>query len=80
VVVIRGGRIYAYLEAGLVVPVDVAPDDPAIDEQVAREKPVSIIPKIIKTPEQTQISDTGNHSISSLSSCGQIQAHIGIFH
>jgi len=26
----------------------VAPDDPAIDEQVMREKPVSTIPKIIK--------------------------------
>ncbi|MCR8501870.1 MAG: transposase, partial [Crenarchaeota archaeon] len=48
VVAIRGGRIYAYLEAGSVVPVDVAPDDPAIGEQVTREKPVSTIPKIIK--------------------------------
>jgi len=61
VVAIRGGRIYAYLEAGSVVPADVAPDDPAIGEQVMREKPVSAIPKIIKTPKQTQISDAGNH-------------------
>ncbi|MCR8472574.1 MAG: hypothetical protein NDP11_06075, partial [Crenarchaeota archaeon] len=48
VVVIRGGRIHLSLEAGLVVPVDVAPDDPAIDEQVAREKPVSNVPMIFK--------------------------------
>ncbi|MEM4788515.1 MAG: hypothetical protein QXV06_01790 [Ignisphaera sp.] len=47
-VTIRGGRIYVYLEAGSVVPVDVAPDDPAIGEQVMKEKPVSIKPKIIK--------------------------------
>ncbi|MEM1696709.1 MAG: transposase [Desulfurococcaceae archaeon] len=60
-VVIRDGRIHIYLEAGSVVPADVAPDDPAISEQVTREKPVSIIPKIIKTLKQTQISDAGNH-------------------
>ncbi|MEM4054582.1 MAG: transposase [Desulfurococcaceae archaeon] len=47
-VAIRGGRIYAYLEAGLVVPADVAPNDPANNEQVTREKPVSTIPRIIK--------------------------------
>ncbi|MEM4505872.1 MAG: hypothetical protein QXM82_00655 [Ignisphaera sp.] len=47
-VAIRGGRIYVYLEAGLVVPADVTPDDPANNEQVLREKPVSVIPKIIK--------------------------------
>ena len=35
-VTIRGGRIYAYLEAGSVVPVDVAADDPAVGEQVLR--------------------------------------------
>ncbi|MEM4959849.1 MAG: transposase [Nanopusillaceae archaeon] len=61
VATIRGGRIDIYLEAGLVVPVNVAPNDPANNEQVVREKSVSIIPKIIKTIEQTQISDTGNH-------------------
>ncbi len=38
-VVIRGGWIYACFEAGSVVPADVAPDNPAIDEQVMREKP-----------------------------------------
>uniref|UniRef100_A0A7C4D270 Uncharacterized protein n=1 Tax=Ignisphaera aggregans TaxID=334771 RepID=A0A7C4D270_9CREN len=48
VVAIRGGRIYVYLEAGSVVSADVAPNDPATNEQVMREKPVSIIPKIIK--------------------------------
>jgi len=48
VVAIRGGRIYLYLEAGSVVPADVSPNDPATNEQVSREKPVSIIPKIIK--------------------------------
>ncbi|MEM0196891.1 MAG: hypothetical protein QW422_01175 [Sulfolobales archaeon] len=41
VVATRGGRIYAYLEAGLVVPADVAPDDPAVGEQVMREKPLN---------------------------------------
>ncbi|MEM0500270.1 MAG: hypothetical protein QXY59_04515, partial [Candidatus Korarchaeota archaeon] len=39
-IAIRGG-ICLSLEAGLVVPVDVAPDDPATSEQVLREKPVS---------------------------------------
>ncbi|MEM1618443.1 MAG: hypothetical protein QXE77_02685 [Desulfurococcaceae archaeon] len=34
-----------YLEAGSVVPVNVAPDDPANNEQVLREKPVSAIPE-----------------------------------
>ncbi|MEM4787886.1 MAG: hypothetical protein QXV28_07905 [Ignisphaera sp.] len=47
-VAIRGGRIHIYLEAGLVVPADVAPDDSVNNEQVLREKPVSVIPKIIK--------------------------------
>ncbi|MEM2261656.1 MAG: zinc ribbon domain-containing protein, partial [Ignisphaera sp.] len=47
-VAIRGGKVYLYLEAGSVVPADVAPYDPAIGEQVLREKPVSTIPKIIK--------------------------------
>ncbi|MEM4369344.1 MAG: hypothetical protein QXX15_00455 [Desulfurococcaceae archaeon] len=47
-VAIRGGRIYVYLEAGSVVPVNVAPDDPANNEQVLREKPVSTIPKITR--------------------------------
>ncbi|MEM1612658.1 MAG: zinc ribbon domain-containing protein [Desulfurococcaceae archaeon] len=47
-VVIRGGRIYVYLEAGSVVPVNVAPDDPANNEQVLREKPVSTITKITR--------------------------------
>ncbi|MEM4913633.1 MAG: transposase [Desulfurococcaceae archaeon] len=47
-VVIRGGRIYLYLEAGSVVPVNVAPDDPANNEQVLREKPVSTTPKKTK--------------------------------
>jgi len=61
VVAIRGGRIHIYLEAGSVVPVDVAPNDPANNEQVMREKPVSTIPKTIKTPKQTQTNDTGNH-------------------
>ncbi|MEM2390745.1 MAG: hypothetical protein QW819_01860 [Candidatus Korarchaeota archaeon] len=60
-VVIRGGRIHLSLEAGLVVPVDVAPDDPATNEQVLREKPVSSISMIFKIPKQTQISDTDNH-------------------
>jgi len=40
--------MHIYLEAGSVVPVDVAPDDPAISEQVLREKPIATIPKIIK--------------------------------
>ncbi|MEM1527602.1 MAG: hypothetical protein QW503_05035 [Sulfolobales archaeon] len=48
VVATRGGRIYAYLEAGLVVPADVAPDDPAVGEQVMREKPVVTTHKILK--------------------------------
>ncbi|MEM0283639.1 MAG: hypothetical protein QXE32_04970 [Sulfolobales archaeon] len=47
-VAIRGGRIHLYLEAGSVVPVDVASDDPANGEQVMKGKPVSTIPKIIK--------------------------------
>ncbi|MEM4923231.1 MAG: transposase [Ignisphaera sp.] len=66
-VAIRGGRIYVHLEAGSVVSVDVAPDDPATGEQVMREKPVSNIPMIFKTPKQTQISDAGNHSSSKIS-------------
>ncbi|MEM4452647.1 MAG: transposase, partial [Thermosphaera sp.] len=47
-VVIRGGRIHLSLEAGLVVPADVAFNDPVISEQELREKPVLIIPKIFK--------------------------------
>ncbi|MCR8487634.1 MAG: hypothetical protein NDP22_04410 [Crenarchaeota archaeon] len=43
------------------VPVDVAPDDPATNEQVLREKPVSSISMIFKIPKQAQISDTDNH-------------------
>ncbi|MEM1877071.1 MAG: hypothetical protein QXH21_09860 [Ignisphaera sp.] len=38
-VAIRGGRIYVYLEAGSVVPVDVAPNDPATNEQILMESP-----------------------------------------
>jgi len=45
---IRSGRIYLSLEAGSVVPVDVAPDDPANGEQLLREKPVAIIPMLFK--------------------------------
>ncbi|MEM0050090.1 MAG: transposase [Candidatus Bathyarchaeia archaeon] len=47
-VAIRGGRIHIYHEAGFVVPADVAPNDPATNEQVLREKPVSTIPIIFK--------------------------------
>ncbi|MEM4429750.1 MAG: hypothetical protein QXM08_01125 [Thermofilaceae archaeon] len=47
-VVIRGGRILVYLEAGSVVPVNVAPDDPANNEQVLREKPASTTLKITR--------------------------------
>ncbi|MEM4767262.1 MAG: transposase [Ignisphaera sp.] len=65
-VAIRGGR-YIYHAVGPVVSVDVAPDDPATGEQVMREKPVSNIPMIFKTPKQTQISDAGNHSSSKIS-------------
>ena len=36
-----------YLEVGSVMPADIALDDPANGEQVLREKPVLIIPKII---------------------------------
>ncbi|MEM1938543.1 MAG: transposase [Acidilobaceae archaeon] len=62
-VAIRGGRIDIYLEAGSVVPADVAPDDPANSEQVLREKPVTTIPKIIKN---TQTNNTGNHYLRNL--------------
>ncbi|MEM2027562.1 MAG: hypothetical protein QXJ13_07775 [Candidatus Bathyarchaeia archaeon] len=48
VVAIRGGRIHLFLEAGFVVPVDVAPNDPATNEQALREKPVATIPIIFK--------------------------------
>ncbi|MCR8433819.1 MAG: hypothetical protein NDP24_06290 [Crenarchaeota archaeon] len=40
------------------VPVDVAPDDPATNEQVLREKPVSIIPMIF---ENTQTNPNKRH-------------------
>ncbi|MEM1623667.1 MAG: hypothetical protein QW543_06010 [Sulfolobales archaeon] len=44
-VAIRGGRIHVYLEAGSVVPADVAPDDPAIGEQMTRESPCRQYPR-----------------------------------
>ena len=47
-IAIRGGRIHLFLEAGFVVPVDVAPNDPATNEQVLREKPMATIPIIFK--------------------------------
>ena len=42
-VAIRGGRLYlASRKAGLVVPVDVAPDEPPIEMKWLREKPVQV--------------------------------------
>ncbi|MEM3662701.1 MAG: hypothetical protein QXU60_01735 [Sulfolobales archaeon] len=37
-----------YLEAGSVVPADIALDDPANGEQVMREKSIAIILEIIE--------------------------------
>ncbi|MEM4959410.1 MAG: zinc ribbon domain-containing protein, partial [Nanopusillaceae archaeon] len=66
-VTIRGGRIHLSLEAGSVVPADVAPDDPANNEQVLREKPVSPIPEITRN---TQTNPNKQHG-QPLQSCSQ---------
>ncbi|MEM2826737.1 MAG: hypothetical protein QXL30_05710, partial [Sulfolobales archaeon] len=52
-VAIRDGRIYLSLKAGSVVPVNVAPDDPAIGERALRGKPALIVSMLSKTPKQT---------------------------
>jgi len=52
-VTIRGGEIHLFLEAGSVVPVNVAPDDPAIGERALRGKPALIVSMLSKIPKQT---------------------------
>ncbi|MEM1668767.1 MAG: hypothetical protein QXM53_08935 [Thermofilaceae archaeon] len=51
VVAIRGRGYIQYLEAVSVVHADVAPDDPAVGDQVMREKPVATVPKIFKNTQ-----------------------------